>query len=83
MLPTVVFGLVRRFFANFSKVSKGSPFIFFLFFQRMDVQKLPNAPYTFVGTMRLTEDQKKSRKIQKKINFFLFFPHVGFVEENT
>ena len=29
--------------------------------------------------MRLTEDQKKF----KKSIFFLFFPHVGFVEENT
>ena len=45
MLPIVVFGLVRLFFANFSNVSKGSPLHFFLFFQRMDVQKLPNAPF--------------------------------------
>ena len=41
-------------------------------------------PFTFVGTMRLTEDQKKSKKIsKKKYNFFSSFSHVGFVEENT
>ena len=39
-------------------------------------------PFTFVGTMRLTEDQKNSKKFPKKINF-LFFPHVGFEEEIT
>ena len=39
-------------------------------------------PFTIVGTMRLTEDQKNSKNFQKN-NFFLFFPHVGFVEENT
>ena len=33
--------------------------------------------------MRLTEDQKNQKKIQKKIIFFLVFSHVGFVEENT
>ena len=81
MLPKVVFGLVRLFFVNFSNVSKGSPLHFFLFFQRMDVQKLPNAPFTFVGTMRLTEDQKNSKKFSKKK--ISIFPHVGFVEENT
>ena len=31
--------------------------------------------------MRLTEDQKKFKKTFQKN--FLFFPHVGFVEENT
>ena len=33
--------------------------------------------------MRLTGDQKISKKIQKKSDFFLIFPHAGTVEENT
>ena len=80
MLPIVVFGLVRLFFANFSNVSKGSPLHFFLFFQRMDIQKLPNAPFYIC---RHYATYRGPKKIQKKNIFFLFFPHVGFVEENT
>ena len=79
MLPIVVFGLVRLFFANFSNVSKGSPFIFSYFSKEWMFKNSQMPPFTFVGTMRLTEDQK----IQKNRTFFLFFPHVGFVEENT
>ena len=60
---------------------KGPPFIFFLFCQRMDVQKLPKGPllHTFFGTMRLTGDEKN----QKIRIFFSIFPHAGTVEENT
>ena len=51
----------------------------------MDIQKLPRPPFTFFGTMRLTGDQKKFEKISLKTSgiFFLFFPHVDTVEENT
>ena len=84
MLPIVVFGLVRLFFANFSNVSKGSPFHFFLLFQRMDVQKLPTAPFYICRHYATYRGPKKIQKnFQKKFIFFLFFPHVGFVEENT
>ena len=58
--------------------------VLFLFFQRMDVQKLPNAPFYICrhyATYRGPEKFKKFSK--KKYFFFLFFPHVGFVEENT
>ena len=54
----------------------------------MDVQKLPNSPpFTFLGTMRLTGDQKNfNENFEKKIQFGIFFhifPHAGTVEENT
>ena len=77
MLP-IVFGLVRLFFANFSNVSKGSPFIFSYFSKEWMFKNSRMPPFTFVGTMRLTEDQKNFQNF-----FFLFFPHVGFAEENT
>ena len=84
MLPIVVFVLVRLFFANFSNVSKGSPFHFFLFFQRMDVQKLPNTPFYICRHYAIYRGPKKFKKTFKiNLFFFLFFPHVGFVEENT
>ena len=37
-------------------------------------------PFTFFGTMRLTGDQKSSKKNKKNRKFF---PHAGTVEENT
>ena len=42
-------------------------------------------PFTFVGTLRLTEDQKKSKKkFHKNSDFrFNFITHAGTVEENT
>ena len=83
MLPIVVFGLVRLFFANFSNVSKRFPFIFSSFSKEWMFKNSQMPPFTFVGTMRLTEDQKKFKKKFKKIQSFLFFPHVGFVKENT
>ena len=58
---------------------KGPPFIFSYFSKEWMFKNSQMPPFTFVGTMRLTEDQKK----YKKLIFFLFFPHVGFVEENT
>ena len=83
MLPIVVFGLVRHFFANFSNVSKESPFHFFLFFQRMDVQKLQNAPFYICRHYATYRGPKKFKKFFKEKIFFNFFPHVGFVDENT
>ena len=83
LLPIVVFGLVRLFSQIFQMSPKGPP-SFFLFFQRMDVQKLPNAPFYIC---RHYATYRGAKKIQKKFQFFfiffLFFPHVGFVEENT
>ena len=63
---------------------EGPPSFFFPFFQRMDVQKLPNAPFYICrhyATYRGPEKIKKNFK--KKLIFFLVFSHVGFVEENT
>ena len=70
MLPIVVSGLVRLFFANFSNVSKGFPLQFFLFFQRMDVQKLPNAPFFICRHYATYRGPKKFENFQKKY-FFL------------
>ena len=63
---------------------KGPPFIFPIL-QKNGCSKTPKGPpFTFFGTMRLTEDQKKFRKkYQKSRIFFQFFLHVGTVEENT
>ena len=79
MLPIVVFGLVRPF-RKFFKCLQRVPLHFFLFFQRMDDQKLPNAPFYIC---RHYATYRGPKKMQKNFNFFLFFPHVGFVEENT
>ena len=63
---------------------KSPPFIFSYFFKEWMFKNSQMPPFTFVGTMRLTEDQKSFEFFKKKILiFFLFFPHVGFVEENT
>ena len=78
------FGFVRLF-RKFFYVSKGSPFNFFLFCKKKDVQKLSNGtPFTFFGTARLTGDQKKFRQKFRKISdfFFQFLPNAGTVEEN-
>ena len=80
----VFFGFVRLFSQIFLMSPKGPPFIFFLFCIRMDVQNLPKGPLLqFFGTMRLTGDQKISKKNFKKNRIFLSFPHAGTVEENT
>ena len=73
------FRLSETFFRKFFKCLQRVPPSFFLFFQRMDVQKLPNAPFYIC---RHYATYRGPKKIQKKFNF-LFFPHVGFVEENT
>ena len=83
MLPIVVFGLVRLFSQIFQMSPKGPPFIFSYFSKEWIFKNSQMPPFTFGGTMRLTEDQKNQQKFQKKYIFFLFFPHVGFVEENT
>ena len=80
MLPIVVFGLVRLFSQIFQMSPKGPPFIFFYFSKEWMFKNSQMPPFTIVGTMRLTEDQKNSKNFQKNN---LFFPHVGFVEENT
>ena len=71
-------------FRKFFKCLQRVPPSFFSYFSKEWMFKNSQMPpFTFVGTMRLTKDQKKSKENFKKINFFLFFPHVGFVEENT
>ena len=65
---------------------KGPPFEFFSIFQNNGCSKTPKGPpFTFFVTMRLTEDQKISKKnFEKKFRiFFQFFPHAGTVEDNT
>ena len=63
---------------------EGPPSFFFDFSKEWMFKNSQMSPFTFVGTMRLTEDQKKIKKNSKKNSiFFLVFSHVGFVEENT
>ena len=55
--------VVRLFFANFLYISKGSPLQFFSILQENGCSKtLKGPPFTFFGTVRLTGDQKKSKK---------------------
>ena len=62
---------VVRLFLHFFNVSKGSLF-FFSILQKNGCSKTPKVPpFTFFGTMRLTEDQKKS-------DFFSFFSSRGY-----
>ena len=78
------FRLSETFFRKFFKCLQRVPLHFFLFFQRMDVQKLPNAHFYICRHYATYRGPKKFKKnFKKKFNFFLFFPHVGFVEENT
>ena len=56
---------------------EGPPSFFSHFSKEWMFKNSQMPPFTFVGTMRLTEDQKK---FQKKL---IVFSHVGFVEENT
>ena len=63
---------------------EGPPSFFSHFSKEWMFKNSQMPPFTFVGTMRLTEDQKKIKKNSKKKLFFLLvFSHVGFVEENT
>ena len=63
---------------------KGPPFIFFSILHKNGCSKPPKGPLLqFFGTMRLTGDQKISKKNSKKFGFFKIFPHAGTVEVNT
>ena len=78
----IFFGFVRLFFAN---ISKGSTRHFFVYFAKNGCSKTPRVPpFTCFGTMRLTGNQKNSKKKFKKFGiFFPIFPQAGTVEENT
>ena len=78
-----VFGFVRLFSQIFLMSPEGPPSFFSHFSKECMFKNSQMPPFTFVGTMRLTEDQKNQKKIQKNLIFFLVFSHVGFVEENT
>ena len=78
MLSTVVFGLVRLFFAKFSNFSKGPPSFFSYFFKEWMFKNSQMSLFTFVGTMRLTEDQNKFYKNRKNFSFFSIFSSRGF-----
>ena len=84
MLPIVVFGLVRLFSQIFQMSPKGPPFIFPIF-PKNGCSKTPKCPLLHLSALcDLPRTKKIQKKFQKKIlMFFLFFPHVGFVEENT
>ena len=57
------FRFVRLFFAN---ISKGSTRYFFVYFAKNGCSKTPRVPpFTCSGTMRLTGNQKKLKKIGK------------------
>ena len=58
------------FFAN---ISKGSTRHFFVYFAKNGCSKTPRVPpFTCFGTMRLTGNQKKSKK---KLKIRIFFPN--------
>ena len=71
----MIFRLCETFFRKFFKISpKGSP-SFFLFCNRMDVQKSQRVPLLhFSALCNLPETSKKN---------WNFFPHLGTVEEST
>ena len=57
---------------------------FFVYFAKNGCSKSPRVPsFTCFGTMRLTGNQKKSKKTEKDRIFFPIFPQAGTVEENT
>ena len=78
MLPLVVFGLVRLFSQIFQMSPKGPPFISSYFSKEWMFKNSQMPPFTFVGTMRLTEGQKKFKKNFKKKIFFSIFSSRGF-----
>ena len=55
---------------------KGPPFIFFLFYKRMDVEKQPKGPFYIFWYNATYQKLQKSSK-----NFWKFF--LGTVEEST
>ena len=59
-----LFGFVRLFFRNFLNVPKASSFQFFDILQQNECYKILKGPFfTFFGTMRLSGNFKKIRKI--------------------
>ena len=71
----IFFGFVRLFLATFLMSPKGPPFIFSYFAKEWMLKNSQRAPFTFFGTMRLTRNFKKFKKI---LQVFL-----GTVEEST
>ena len=67
------FWLSETFFRKFFKCLQKVPLYFFLFFQRMDVQKLPNAPFYICRHHATYRGPKKFKNIFKKINFLFYF----------
>ena len=79
MLPIVVFGFVRLFSQIFQMSPKGPPSFFSYFSKEWIFKNSQMPPFTFVGTMRLTEDQKIQKKNSKKnLIFFSIFFSRGF-----
>ena len=71
------FGFVRLFSQIFLMSPKGPPFIFLIFCNRMDVQKILKDPLLhFSALCDLPETSKK-------FDFFQFLSRVGALEENT
>ena len=73
------FLLCETFFANFFNVSKGSTLHFFSILHKNGCSKPPKGPLLqFFGTVRLTRDQKISRKKFKVFGFFINFSSRGY-----
>ena len=69
----VFFRLCETFFRKFFKCLQRVPIHFFLFCKRMDVQKLPKAPFYFFRLYAAYRRPKKiSKKFQKNRIFFQF-----------
>ena len=77
------FRLSETFFRKFFKCLQRVPLHFFLFFQRNGCSKTLKCPLLHLSALCDLPRTKKNQKNFKKKFFFLFFPHVGFVEENT
>ena len=83
MLPIVVFGLVRLFSQFFQMSPKGPP-SFFPIFPKNGCSKTPKCPLLhLLALCDLPRTKKIKKTFEKILIFFFFFPHVGFVEENT
>ena len=76
------FRLSETFFSQIFQMSSKGPSSFFPIFRKNGCSKTPKCPLLHLSALcDLPRTKKNSKKIKKF--FFLFFPHVGFVEENT
>ena len=75
------FRLSETFFRKLFKGLQRVPSSFFPIFPKNGCSKNPKCPLLHLSSLCDLPGTKKISK--KKLIFFLFFPHVGFIEENT